>query len=741
MKVAIYDIETYPNIFTVVFYVPEKDLWKTYEVSPRRNDFKLIKEFISALKRNQYYMVGFNNLAFDYPVIHEILKLSEDADWKTVISRAKFKAEQCINTDFFNKNAYVIWDRDQRVKQIDLMKVWHFDRKAVSLKMLEFCMRLRDIQELPFDPKKDVPEEGFDKLIEYNKYDVFVTNEFYNKSKKALEFRVDMNKVYPINALNKSNTAIGEAIVVKEVEKRLGKEACYSYEDGGRVTKQTEHGYIELKGCILPHIKFDSIEFNFIKQFFEDSVITETKGVMNNLEPDRFKNKEIFKYCETVIGRDGEVSKVEKLNINYKGLNYVFGVGGLHASKHNETYITNDEWVLLDEDVISYYPSLPESHRFFPEHLSEEGWCGTMTFLKSERKKFPKGTSMNAGLKEAANASYGKSNDEYSPIRDTKYTMKTTLTGQLSLCMLVERVTSIISDETGEEGVKVIQANTDGITCYVRRDCLLDFRAECDQWEQDVKLKLESAQYQAMYIRDVNNYLAVYENGNVKRIGEYNWNLLQEGNEQWHKDLSALVIPMAVEKYLVEGKCYKEFLREHDDIYDFMYRTKIKRSDNLYILDDMLDRVEQQRITRYYLSTDGTEMMKVSPPRKNKKVTDKIRTAWGRMLRDYGLAKTIKQGKTMLFTKEQEAKINLYMMDAKSFTIDDVVEKDMGKLKPLVVEALSHCQPAEHVDRIQKGKLVTVANTITEDFKLVDLDYEAYEEKIEKLLIGVNQLN
>ena len=63
--------------------------------------------------------------------------------------------------------------------------------------------------------------------------------------------------------------------------------------------------------------------------------------------------------------------------------------------------------------------------------------------LKEQRVRFPKGSPENAMLKLALNGVYGDSNNQYSVFYDPLYTMKTTLNGQLLLCLLAEKLLRI----------------------------------------------------------------------------------------------------------------------------------------------------------------------------------------------------------------------------------------------------------------------------------------------------------
>ena len=110
-----------------------------------------------------------------------------------------------------------------------------------------------------------------------------------------------------------------------------------------------------------------------------------------------------------------------------------------------------------------------------------------------------------------------------------------------------------------------------------------------------------------MYIRDVNNYFSIDNEGYIKRKNCYNYNL------GWHQDHSALVIPKIAEKVLVDGADPLTLLKEWDDPYDFYYRAKVNRGTRLVIETGYGD-VEQQRITRYYVASEGYPLVKIMKP-------------------------------------------------------------------------------------------------------------------------------
>ena len=124
------------------------------------------------------------------------------------------------------------------------------------------------------------------------------------------------------------------------------------------------------------------------------------------------------------------------------------------------------------------------------------------------------------------------------------------------------------------------------------------------RWEQLTKLTLESAEYKRMFVRDVNNYIAEYTDGKLKRKGAYEYQL------DWHQNHSSLVVPMAAEQYLINGTNIKEFITSHTNVMDFMLRTKIPRN---FVLEWGGKKI--QNVSRYYVSTDGDILQKIMPPK------------------------------------------------------------------------------------------------------------------------------
>jgi hypothetical protein len=318
--------------------------------------------------------------------------------------------------------------------------------------------------------------------------------------------------------------------------------------------------------------------------------------VASELKPDDITTKGVFK----------------GVNATIDGFTMDFGLGGIHGSVASTIVESDDEWVIIDKDVTSYYPSLFIVNRFFPEHLGEV-FCDIYADIKKQRISYDKSTPENAALKLALNGSFGDTGNAYSPFFDKLCMMRITITGQLQLAMLTEQLMQI-------EDLQMIQANTDGVTFRVKRDRVDYVEAICDLWQASTGLDLEEAIYSRMFIRDVNNYIGEYEEGGkLKRKGAYcyetNLDKLGTREVEWHKNHSSLVIPKAAEAALVHGQDIGDFIRNHQDIHDFMLRTKAPRAASLIYSTPTGDR-QLQNITRYYISTDGGSLTKVSPPAK-----------------------------------------------------------------------------------------------------------------------------
>lgn len=466
-EVWIYDLEVWQNFHSGTFLNPVTGEVKQYYIHGEVNQ---LEEYINFLETRVSGLVGFNNVNYDYPIIHHILLNKRRLLQLTVYELTKEiheKSSSIIGVKYSSIRASEVL-----IPQLDLSKIWHFDNKnkMTSLKYIEINIRFENVEDLPFDEDYYVMSNDVPQIMEYNLNDVKATEKFYHLSKDDIEMRKKLRKQFgfSIDFLNYNDPKIGEQIFGKE----LTKEAGISMWDLKEM--RTHRGAIHLKDVILPNIKFRTPEFNKVLSKFKNSVVTDTK------KP--------FEY-----------------SVVYKGFKYDYGVGGIHGCIEPGIYDSNDEYDIVDIDIDGMYPSTAILYGFYPEHLGKtftkvyKRLYDTRIKAKREAKKDKsnkEAVAVNSGLKLALNGVFGKSNEEFSLFLDRKFFMQITVNGQLLLSMLAERIADI-------DGLTMLQANTDGITVKIPKNQVGEFKTICHVWEEETGYTLEYGYYSRMVVRDV----------------------------------------------------------------------------------------------------------------------------------------------------------------------------------------------------------------------------------------------
>jgi hypothetical protein len=149
-------------------------------------------------------------------------------------------------------------------------------------------------------------------------------------------------------------------------------------------------------------------------------------------------------------------------------------------------------------------------------------------------------TTDDGGMKIQLNGTFGKTGSPFSILFAPQMLMQTTLTGQLSLLMLIEWLEHYC--------IPVVSANTDGLVVKCPRDKLAVYDYLIEEWQRRTGLEMETEDYIAIYARDVNNYFAVKTPDDVKRKGEYGKAGLNE-----KKNPDCEICSDAVADYLAKG--------------------------------------------------------------------------------------------------------------------------------------------------------------------------------------------
>jgi len=699
MNVWIYDLETYPNMFLACFYNIEDHSWKVFEVSDRKHELTELYEFLSEKPR----LIGFNNINFDYPVLHHtMLKRFRDD-----LSAMDFyiQAQRIIKEKYS-----AIWPNQTLIPQLDLFKIWHYDNrnKRTSLKWLEFAMRSNDIRDLPYHHESHLTDEEMDHVVSYCKHDVLETYKFYTKSNKHIKIREFYSQHENINLINASETKMAKEIFTKHLAKEMDMHPS-------TVKKlRTEREKILIKDVIFDYIEFnDDINKNTLKTFKDF----------------------IWKNTDNLTAKEKKEATLS-FNVPYHNVIRDYGEGGLHSFDKPCIYESNDTHVLLDLDFASFYPHLSFRNNLHPAHIPGKIFNELYEGFYKERKKYPKSDPRNYVLKILLNASYGLSKDKYSMLYDPKWQLEIVINGQLLLTLLTEKVLQNCKNE-----VKIIFENTDGAMYYIHRDDVSRITKAAKEVENISKIPLEIQECKKIIARDVNNYINIISDENIKFKGAF------EIDRDYHKNHSKRIVPIAVANYFINGIDVSKTITNHlwghsysfaenYGKYDFCLGAKMTGSNKLYArkilgkenfkksekrefvelfgytelcrdfyvknyigakLDDVFKICYEEsdlkkdealtKTTRYYVSNTGVQLIKKMPPLKRV---------------EKGYAERYKKKFSEKYPKED-------------FSLVDDVE----------------IQIPHRETNIESGYLCTVVNTMDKNF---DINYDYYINECNKII-------
>ena len=566
------DYETLSNCFIGVFEDVKSEESHTFVVHSTRND---IDDLIKFLQRNIDYdewHVSFNGLSFDSQITEYIIRNSRELKTMSAndIAETLYEKAQSIITNQNNGGFPEFGLRDLSIRQIDVFKLNHWDNpaKRSSLKWIQYSMDWKDIVDMPIHHTTEITSiEQIQSIIKYCINDVKSTKQIMKLSKSQIDLRRDLSNEYNIDLYSASEPRISKELFLFFLSQITG---IKKFELRQMRTRRLK---ITVRDIILPYIEFKTAPFQKLLDKFKEAVIYpgETKGG--------------FKY-----------------SVNYKGVKTDFGLGGVHGAKESRVYNANEEMIIMTSDVTSFYPNLAIRNKWAPAHLPEEEFCKLYEWFFEERKKIPKKDPKNYVYKIILNSTYGLSNDENSFLYDPEFTMRITINGQLSLTMLYEMICEEIPN-----AVPLMQ-NTDGLETMIPRQYEDKYMEICARWEQITNLQLEHDKYTKLVLGDVNNYIAINEDGKAKCKGRFEFE-----NLALHKNKSFLIIPKALHAYFVEGKNPEEVIRSSDNIYDYCGGVKIKGDWSFYehYITNGEYKVEKlQHTLRYYICKQGSKVIK-----------------------------------------------------------------------------------------------------------------------------------
>ena len=563
--VFVYDIEVFPNLFTLTIKNSESGTIKCLEISDRRNDLPNIAKIF--LNKNVIFC-GYNVTHYDAPIVSFILmhynELIQLPIWD-ICKKIKELSDEIINSKDGQFSSWSKYKYANLFPTLDLLTMLFSNKLRVGLKEMQVTMQYHNVQEFEGDFNSYIPSSMIDTVLSYNINDVNSTTELLNRCKGDIDLRLAIEDEYGIKALNKDGVNLGMEII-----------KC-------RYLQETGLTWADIKDLRSPCDKvcLGEIIFPFIKFTSPD--------LQNMLD-------EIKTLC--IAPNDREFERTFIIG----GVQHTLSLGGLHSVNEPEIFEPDADTVLADSDATSLYPTVLIAYNLYPQHLGPE-FIKVYKAIRDERvaAKKAKNKLKDATLKLSINGLSGNLQSEFSWCYDPKTVVTLRLNCQLMMIMLLEILVS--------EGVQICQSNTDGILYMIKRDRLPHLKNKFEEWTNLTKIGLETEYFERFYQYAINDYVGVQEgyseNKNPKLIKKKG---LFIDSVSLGKGMAPMIIPEAINKYFVDKIPIEETLYGCKDILKFCTYQKVNKKFQV-----LYGGIPIRHINRYYMSTDGKELSKKDP--------------------------------------------------------------------------------------------------------------------------------
>lgn len=557
--VQVYDIEIFPNCFSLTIKNTETKEFQFFELSNRKNN---LVDLVPLFLDKRYIFCGYNNIHYDNPIVNFIIEYKETLKKSTRldIEYNLFQLSQTIIKGDLEK--WKRWKYANNFETLDLLTMLFSQKLRVGLKEMQVTMKYSNVQEYDGDFEAPISEEDIPKMIQYNINDVNSTEELLYRCENDIKLRLNIEEEYGIKALNKDGVNLGMEILKTKYLEKTHK----TWNDIKDLRSPCDK--IALNEIILPFIKFDNpILKDLLNEMKQQVVSPDRKGynkhfLMDNLE-------------------------------------YSVGVGGIHSVNKPSIFIAKEDEVISDVDVASLYPSLIIEYGFYPPHLGKE-FLEVYKGIKDERieAKHNGNKLKNLTLKLSINGLSGNLQSEFSWCYSPKTVMRIRINGQLLLLMLAEKLISI--------GCQIIQANTDGLFVLRKKKDEQKFKDVCKWWENLTRLELEEDRFERFYQFAINDYLGVIEGYKDSK----NPKLLKKkglfiDSVTLGKGMQPMIIPKAINANLADNIPVEETIRNCKDINEFITYQKVDKKFAVQYMNKFIT-----HINRYYVSTNGGYLYK-----------------------------------------------------------------------------------------------------------------------------------
>jgi len=498
-----FDLEIYKNYF-LAYFLSTDGVETTFEIFDNEQDF-VTKTFIDFISSR--ILIGFNNKNYDDVLCkfmvtegktyYKVNRGMKDAPLTAMLKHESDKIIQKGVRPWVFCNLHNI-----STKNLNTIDIKEILIGIASLKLYGARAGSKKLQELPIDHDKILTRDEALIIKKYCRNDLEVTKQLSELIVEQIKLREVMGEEFGIDLRSKSDAQIAEAVISKYYKDHTGKELRHP---------DISEMPTSYKFNTPKWIKFESKEL---------------QALLRDIENDEFK-----------INEKGSVELPPCLKdriISYGNKSYKMGIGGLHSIDGAGYYETTNTHKLIDVDVISFYPRVILNGKFYPIHIgsvfltiyeqivdkrleAKARVAEIYGLLKTDpdnielKKELVTVINTMNALKITINGSFGKLGSKYSKFYSPDLLFHTTVSGQLTLLMLIERMENA--------GIPAISANTDGVVFHVEHTDEELMTSIVDQWQEDTDLQMEYTYYDKLVFRDVNNYTAFTIDGKIKTKG------------------------------------------------------------------------------------------------------------------------------------------------------------------------------------------------------------------------------
>ena len=558
----VYDIEVFPNFFSIAIKNTESGNIKNYQICQWQND---LGEIIKLFLNKNIIWISYNGLHYDDPIINFLIinfsTLNNKPIWE-INAAIKQLSDEIVNSKDNNFSSWSKYKYAHLFESLDLLAMRFSQKLRVSLKEMQVTMQYKNVEEYSGDFEIPILKDDISQIVAYNINDVESTEELLKRSIQDIQLRLAIEEEFGISALNKDGVNLGMEIIKSKYLQATG----FSWKDIRDLRSPCDS------------VCFKDIIFSFIE--FKTPVLQNLLSDLKSL-------------C--VDPNDNSFERTFVLG----GVKHTFGMGGIHSVNTPEIFEPSDDEVLGDFDVNSMYPSIVCSQQLFPKHLGPI-FVQVYNQIRLDRLTAKKNGDKikNETYKLALNGLTGNLQSPYSWVYDPEMVLKIRINGQLMLLMLAEAFSEL--------GCRIVQSNTDGTFILYKKKQQEAVLEACSEWEQKTGLTLEADYFERFYQYAINDYLGIKKGWRDTHDPKF---IKTKGlfidKVSLGKGMAPMIVAEAINKYFIEGKDPKTTLKECKDILKFCTYQKVAKDFTVEYNNKVV-----RHINRYYMSTNGARIIK-----------------------------------------------------------------------------------------------------------------------------------